>query len=303
MKKEIDKLKRRGSLLFEKRSKNSYSIAVGRPACGTLRPKTKLTKFFCLFLFTKGRFPTGLLLMLLWAGAARADVSSTGRVGTFAKLPNWSGLWEEFKAGASGGPDDPAELKQQIALSFVHPPYNAQWAAKAAAAATARARGPDKLCGNLGFPSLMIGSALMFEAIVTPEETALTFDFQETRHIYTDGQPLPPVDERFGTTWGTSVGHWEGQTLVVDTVASSAPVDPEGDPISDQATYHERIRLIDKNTLQDLLTITDPTALTHPWHLTRTYTRVPNMTRFVEEECYGNTRDQRVNGTFTIAPP
>ena len=241
--------------------------------------------------------------MLLWAGAARADVSSPGRVGTFAKLPNWSGLWEEFKAGASGGPDDPAELKQQIALSFVHPPYNAQWAAKAAAAATARARGPDKLCGNLGFPSLMIGSALMFEAIVTPGETLMTFDFSEDRHIYTDGRPLPPKDEQFPTSWGTSVGHWEGQTLVVDTVATSLPVDAGGDRLSDQAAYHERIRLIDPNTLEDQLTITDPVALTGPWQLTRHYTRVPNMTRFVPEECEGNGRDVRVNGSFTIAPP
>ena len=279
----------------KKKQKNFVNFGIGRAA-------TFGQKFFASF-FQKRRFFFLPLLPLIFALPANADLSSPARVGVFAKLPNWSGLWEEFKAGASGGPDDPAELKQQIALSFVHPPYNAEWAAKAAAAARARANGPDKLCGNLGFPSLMIGSALMFEAIVTPEETALTFDFQETRHIYTDGQPLPPVDERFGTTWGTSVGHWEGQTLVVDTVASSAPVDPEGDPISEQATYHERIRLIDKNTLQDQLTITDPTALTHPWQLTRTYTRVPNMTRFVEEECYGNTRDQRVNGTFTISPP
>ncbi len=243
------------------------------------------------------------LLLLTSIAAAHAEVNSVARVNAFAKLPNWSGLWEEFRAGATGGPDDPAEFKQQIALSSVHPPYNAIWAAKAAAAAKARANGPDKLCGNLGFPSLMIGSALMFDAIVTPEETALAFDFQETRHIYTDGQPLPPAGQRFGTTWGTSVGHWEGQTLVVDTVASSAPVDSIGDPISDQANYHERIRLINKDTLEDQLTITDPVALTHPWHLTRTYTRVPNMTRFVEEECTGNTRDVQVNGTFTISQP
>ena len=285
-------------LLFvnKKKQKNFANIGISRAASSG-------QKFFASF-FQKRSFlfllTNSLLLINL---TAHAEVNSPARVNAFAKLPNWSGLWEEFRAGASGGPDDPAEFKQQIALSSVHPPYNAEWAAKAAAAAKARANGPDKLCGNLGFPSLMIGSALMFDAIVTPEETSLAFDFQETRHIYTDGKPLPPVDERFGTTWGTSVGHWEGQTLVVDTVASSSPVDSIGDPISDQATYHERIQLINKDTLQDQLTITDPIALTHPWHLTRTYTRVPNMTRFVEEECYGNTRDVQVNGTFTIGPP
>jgi len=237
------------------------------------------------------------------AGSAQADGSSPQRVEAYAKLPDWSGLWEQFRAGATGGSDDPAELQRQVALGFVHPPYNAVWEAKAEAAAKARANGPDKLCGNIGFHGIMIGSVQMFEALITPEETVLTFDFSETRHIYTDGKPLPPVDERFGTTWGTSVGHWEGQTLVVDTVATSSPVDSGKDEISDQATYHERIRMLDQNTLQDQLTIIDPVALTHLWQLTREYTRVPNMARIVPEECDGNDRDLRVNKTFTIAPP
>ena len=241
------------------------------------------------------------LLLLTGVGTAHADPNSPQRVRAFAKLPDWSGLWEQFKSGASGGPDDPAELKAYLAP--VHPPYNTVWAAKAAAAAKARTSQPDYVCVTQGFPSLMIGSALMFEAIVTPGETVMTFDFSEARHIYTDGQPLPPADERFDTSWGDSVGHWEGQTLVVDTVATSLPVDAGGDRLSDQATYHERIRLVNKNTLEDQLTITDPTALAHPWQLTRHYSRVPNVTRFVPEECSGNTRDVLVHGKFTIAPP
>jgi len=241
------------------------------------------------------------VLLLIAAGPAHAELNSPQRVSDFAKLPDWSGLWEQFKSGASGGPDDPAEL--QAYLAPVHPPYNAAWRARAAAAAKQRTNQPDFVCVIQGFPSLMIGSALMFEAIVTPGETLMTFDFSEDRHIYTDGRPLPPKDEQFPTSWGTSVGHWEGQTLVVDTVATSLPVDAGGDRLSDQAAYHERIRLIDPNTLEDQLTITDPVALTGPWQLTRHYTRVPNMTRFVPEECEGNGRDVRVNGSFTIAPP
>ncbi len=241
-----------------------------------------------------------LLLGLL---GARADDSLALRAQAYAKLPDWSGLWEQFKAGANGGSDDPVELQQQVGLGFVHPPYNAVWEAKAKAAAKARTAEPDKLCGNIGFPGIMIGSVQMFEALITPEETLLTFDFSETRHIYTDGKPLPPAEERFGTSWGTSVGHWEGDTLVVDTVATSSPVNSGKDEISDQAAYHERIRMLDNNTLQDRLTITDPVSLTHPWQLTREYTRVPNMARIIPEECDGNKRDVRVNKTFTIAPP
>jgi hypothetical protein len=239
--------------------------------------------------------------MLMCISAANAELNSKQRLRAFARLPDWSGLWEQFNSGATGAPDEPKEFKASMVP--VHPPYNVIWEAKAQAAAKARASQPDKICGNIGFPGLMIGSALMFEVVITPELTIMHFDFSETRHIYTDGKPLPPADELFGTTWGSSVGHWEGQTLVVDTVASSSPVTAFGDPVSAKATYHERIRMMDKNTLEDRLTVTDPIALTGPWQLTRQYHRVPNMARLVEEECGGNERDVRVNGTFTIAPP
>lgn len=241
------------------------------------------------------------LCLLINVSPANADLNSRERTRAFAKLPDWSGLWEQYSSGATGSSDDPEEFKASMAP--VHPPYNAEWEAKSQAAAKERASQPDKVCGNIGFPGLMIGSALMFEVVITPELTVMHFDFSETRHIYTDGKPQLPEDELFATTWGSSVGHWEGQTLVVDTVASSSPVTAFGDPISDKATFHERIRMVDKNTLEDLLTITDPVAFTHPWQLTRRYHRVPNMTRLVEEECGGNERDIRVNGTFTIAPP
>jgi hypothetical protein len=241
------------------------------------------------------------LCLLVCGAAANAGAKPAERVKAFAKLPDWSGLWEQYGSGATGAPDTPDEFKASMAP--VHPPYNKEWEAKAVAAARERASQPDRRCGTIGFPGLMIGSSLMFEVVITPELTLLHFNFSETRHIYTDGKPLPPEDEWFGTSWGASVGHWEDQTLVVDTVASSSPVTAFGDPISENATYHERIRMADKNTLEDQLTVTDPIALTAPWQLTRRYQRVPNMTRLVEEECGGNERDVRVNGTFTIAPP
>ena len=42
---------------------------------------------------------------------------------------------------------------------------------------------------------------------------------REIRHIYTDGRPHPSADEIWPTPWGDSIGHWEGETLVVDTIA------------------------------------------------------------------------------------
>lgn len=247
--------------------------------------------------------PHALLTLCLSAVTvtAMAQSPSSERMKAFAKLPDWSGLWEQYSSGATGSSDDPKQFKESMAP--IHPPYNAEWQKKEDAAAAQRAQQPDKACGNIGFPGLMISSALMFEVAITPELTVMHFDFSETRNIYTDGKPLPPEDERFPTTWGMSVGRWEGQTLVVDTVSADSQVTPFGDPISEHATYHERLHLLDKNTLEDVLTVTDPEALSHPWMVTRRYRKVPNMTRMVEEECGGNERDVRVNNTFTIAPP
>jgi hypothetical protein len=242
-----------------------------------------------------------IAVTLIGMTLAGAEPNSDQRVRAFAKLPDWSGLWEQFNVGPSGSPTDPAEVQALLSTLVVHPPYNAQWEAQYQAAH--HASHPDKPICTLGFPALMIGTPLMFEAVVTPEETLLIFTQRETRHIHTDGRPHPAKDEIFATTWGDSVGHWEGQTLVVDTIATSSPINLAGDRISEQAHYIERISMLDKNSLEDQITIEDPIALTGPWHLNRQYRRVPNMSRFVEEDCEGNDRNPVVNGKFTIAPP
>ena len=66
---------------------------------------------------------------------------------------------------------------------------------------------------------LMLDSPLMFEVLPTPKETALIFSSREIRHVYTDGRQHTPKDELWATPWGDSIGHWEGQTLVIDTIA------------------------------------------------------------------------------------
>jgi hypothetical protein len=250
---------------------------------------------------------TGLALMAVFAlfciETANAEPNSSERVRAFAKMPDWSGVWAQFNAGPTGLPEDPVELKAFIAAVRQHPPYNAEWEAKSQALKVARASQPDKPLCLFGFPALMIGSPYMFQVVVAPEQTVLIFSARETRHIYTDGRPHPPKDELFATPWGDSVGHWDGQTLMVDTVATSSPANVTGEPLSERATLTERIRLLNKNTLQDQITIEDPVALTHPWQLTRQYYRVPNMNRLFDEVCGETERNPVVNGKFTIAPP
>jgi len=61
--------------------------------------------------------------------------------------------------------------------------------------------------------------------------------------------------------------------------------------------------MVDKDHLEDQMTIIDPANFTAPWHLSRTYQRVAQLHRMVYEDCEGEDRNPVVNGHFTLAPP
>ena len=71
---------------------------------------------------------------------------------------------------------------------------------------------------------------------------------------------------------GYSTGHWEGDTLVVDTVAlhPNSFIDSSS-PHSEEMTTKERIRFISPGILEDRITVNDPIALTKPWETVHTY--------------------------------
>jgi len=96
-----------------------------------------------------------------------------------------------------------------------------------------------------GFPAIMEGPQL-FQIVVLPEETLLVFENQQVRHIYTDGRRHPSEEDLWPTRLGDSIGRWEGDTLVVDTIAltTSEPIAPRAwlSMLSDQAHFTERLR-------------------------------------------------------------
>lgn len=253
-----------------------------------------------------------VVLGLLWLSYTQAEVNSKERMRAFAKLPDWSGLWEQYNFGVNGEPATPEDGQRAAADMTEAPPYNPEWQAKYETMLQDRRRRPDdKIICTWGFPGLMVMSPYMFQVMITPEQTALIFNGRETRHIYTDGSPHP--ETLWATPWGDSIGHWEGQTLVADTVSASPSLlrgilvegglDTLWAPLSEQAHFIERIRMIDQDTLEDQMVIEDPVAFKHPWKLTRQFHRVRNMTRLIDEDCQGNDRISVVNGKFTITPP
>jgi len=255
---------------------------------------------------------------------AQGQTSSKARLKAFAKLPDWSGLWE-FDAYVGEGVGQilsPEGLRKANAYAAaMHPTFTPAWQPKYDQAKKAYeeyvAADPNEPpggspCGAAPFPATMLPG--FYEWRVTPEETTLINSQNNTlRHIYTDGRPHPPADELWPTSEGNSIGHWEGDTLVVDTVTIKDPfifmaVEPfkfayTTGPLSNELHAIERIRMLNHDEMQIQFTMEDPVALTKPIHMTIIHERVKDfdwMEDTRDADCDPATdRNPVVNGRFT----
>ena len=123
---------------------------------------------------------------------------------------------------------------------------------------------------RLGPPAQLIsgGRRALIEINQTPGKVILLFNYQhEIRYIYTDGREHP---KNLELTWnGHSIGRWDGNTLVVDTIGirDESWLDSGGHEHSTQLHVVERFRRVDAETLEIERTLTDPIALAKPFTL------------------------------------
>jgi hypothetical protein len=246
---------------------------------------------------------------LAFAGPAAAQGTDTGprsspaRLEAFAKLPYWPGYWvsEQYDGTTISGtaPPRPAGLPPIQRLNGFDAPWNAE--GKKRQDEARRTRGGRRADG-WGYP-MMMDSATPFQVMITPEETLIVNAYGETRHIYTDGRPFPAADDMWPTVWGTSIGHWEGDTLVIETVQVQMPYTFfHGAPtFSEEAHYHERIRM-DGDHLVMEFSVEDPVTLTGPWSRTIRHVRDKGFDRMVQMD-FSNDRTGQENGVNTIEPP
>jgi len=126
------------------------------------------------------------------------------------------------------------------------------------------------------------------EIVQTPTRVLEIFEFNHfIRQIWTDGRPH---NTDLGLTWfGDSIGKWEGDELVVDTVGLNDKtwLDRAGHPHSDQLHVTERMRRPDQNTLQIAITIDDPKAYAKSWGGTVTFGLHPTW-KITEMVCEDN---------------
>src|SRR5690606_25885806 len=112
-----------------------------------------------------------------------------------------------------------------------------------------------------GMPAMMQAMFPM-EVLETPGQVTIIQEaYNQVRRVHLDGEPMEPEDAepRFS---GHSVGRWEGDTLVVETVGVKDYVQFRNAPHSSKMRITERIRLIDDEYMENRVTVTDPEYLT-----------------------------------------
>jgi len=126
---------------------------------------------------------------------------------------------------------------------------------------------PNAQCLPPG-PTRMTARAHPTMIIQRPDVFAVLSESEHIfRLIYTDGRPQPADALDYPAWYGYSVGKWEGDTLVVDTISimDRTWLDLAGHEHSDQLHLTERFRLSDPNTLEYLVTYNDPVFFVKPF--------------------------------------
>jgi hypothetical protein len=207
-----------------------------------------------------------------------------------AAVPDLSGTWGIYPAFSGGAdrklvPPPPGPLVLKPAFAG---PYEALRAAQ---------RESDKRgeplanasteCIPTGMPQMMF-AIYPIEVLQSPRQVTIIAEaLSQVRRVYLDA-PQAAIGEVAPGFFGHSVGHWDGDTLVIDTIGVKDYVLGFKDtPHSDQMRITERIRLVTPDIMHDQITVEDPVVLEKPWTFTFGYKRLTNY-KMLEYVCENN---------------
>jgi hypothetical protein len=202
---------------------------------------------------------------------------------SIGKLPDWQGIWElNWRGGGGLAAARPAPPK-------LTPAAQAKLDAYRKAQQSGKNEQPEQAnCLPPGMPQMMT-QPYPIEFLYSPGKVAIAVEaYMQLRQVFTDGRPHPKdPDQLFN---GHSIGHWEGDTLVVDTVGFVpwSMLSP-GIGHSDEMHIVERIRRTAPDMMEIKQTITDPKVLVEPWTVSHYYKLVKDDLR--EYECEQNNHD------------
>jgi len=200
-----------------------------------------------------------------------------------AGKPDLTGVWF---GGASGDLSRATVPGQELVLT---PLGKQRWDT------VDHAKDPNTACLPPG-PARMIMMAHPAMIVQRPDVVVVLTESQRTyRIIYTDGRGHPSDIADYPEWMGSSIGKWEGDALVVDTVGINERswLDTAGHEHSDKLHMTERFRLSDANTLEHIVTYDDPVFFVKPFTTRRLFKRQIGD-RILDHSCLENEKDREL---------
>jgi hypothetical protein len=207
----------------------------------------------------------GISIALLMCGVSGAQEPRVPR--TPDRRPDLSGIWR------SASNRYLTDLSAGSALPF-QPEAAALYKQRLASKGLGR---PSERCLPRGVPSMMLSREHPWKIVQTPGVVIILFhESLHYRQIFTDGRPFPADPS---PTWlGYSIGRWDGDTLVAETIGliDETWLDDGGHPHSDALKVTERFRRRTAGAMDVDVTIDDAKAYTRPWTVTVRFELVRN---------------------------
>jgi len=209
---------------------------------------------------------------------AHAEANITGAWGRYFARPG-----ETIDKSLSPPPAPPPPLKPDFQKAY----EEHRKASRAADAKGEPLAGNSVSCLPDGMPQMMF-AIYPLEILQTPGKVTIIEEaYSQVRHVWL-GKPQVRIEDQPPGYFGHSVGHWEGDTLVIDTVGIKETVPAgQGVPHSDQMRITERLRMASADVMHNQITITDPKVFTGPWTFTYAYKRLPGY-EMLEYVCEDN---------------
>ncbi len=146
-------------------------------------------------------------------------------------------------------------------------------------------------CGWQGMPRVMT-YPYPFEILLSPDRVTIIYEAEsQVRRIYLDRDEHLPFDELDPSYQGDSIGWWEGDTFVIDTIGfNTLTTVGRGLPHSEEMHIVERWQFVNEDTVNVEMTISDPLAFVEPLIQEIAYSKRPTW-RIREYHCLENNRD------------
>ncbi len=163
----------------------------------------------------------------------------------------------------------------------------------------------DAQCIPMGMPRQMDGN---FEIIARPTSLGILTGGSslQIRNVWLDGRKHTPEDDLFESFSGESIGHWDGDTLVIDTIG----LRPTNEVLYGVQGHHlhvvERLHKIGPDALQIDFVVEDPVVFTKPWTYSFTYRRSKTQMMNEQNYCVGaldREVDKDGKEVFDLTPP